>query len=134
MKELLIRYKSMILYIVFGVLTTAVNVAVYWLATRLLNCSVTVSTVLAWILSVLFAYAANRTWVFESHASEMKEVMKEIISFFLARLSTGLLDMLIMYVFAETLAMPDMPVKIASNVIVIILNYVLSRFLVFRKG
>lgn len=133
MKDLITHNRSVILYIVFGALTTAVNIIVYWLMTRLFGCSVTFSTVMAWILSVLFAYVTNRTWVFESRVSGMKDLIREIVSFFLSRLSTGLLDMGIMFVFVEKLAMPDMAIKITSNVIVIILNYVLSRFLVFRK-
>lgn len=133
MKELIIRHKQMILYVVFGALTTAVNIVSYWLLTRLFHCSVEISTALAWVLSVLFAYVTNRTWVFESHASGAGEVIREIVSFFLSRLSTGLLDWLVMFVFVTKLHLPDMPVKLASNVIVIVLNYILSRFLVFRS-
>lgn len=133
MKQLLTRYKSVILYIVFGVLTTAVNIIAYWLLTRMFHCPVNVSTVIAWVLSVLFAYVTNRTWVFESRAEKPNDVIREIISFFAARLSTGALDWLIMFIFVTKLGMPDMVIKIASNVIVIILNYILSKFLVFRK-
>lgn len=133
MKQLLTRYKSVILYIVFGVLTTAVNIVSYWVLTRMFHCSVNVSTVIAWVLSVLFAYVTNRTWVFESRAEKTRDVIREIISFFAARLSTGALDWLIMFIFVTKLALPDMVIKIASNVIVIILNYILSKFLVFRK-
>lgn len=133
MKGFLIKNRSVILYIVFGVLTTLVNIVSYWLLTRWLKQSVNTATVLAWILSVLFAYITNRTWVFDSKAIQPNEVIREIVSFFLARLSTGLLDWLIMFVFVTKLSLPDMPVKIASNILVIVLNYVLSRFLVFKK-
>lgn len=133
MKELIIRNKHVILYIVFGALTTAVNIVSYWLMSRFLHLSVEVSTAAAWVLSVLFAYVTNRTWVFESRAKGTEAITKEIVSFFLSRLSTGVLDWLIMFVFVTKLSLPDMPVKLASNVIVIVLNYILSRFLVFRK-
>ena len=133
MKGFLTKNRSVILYIIFGVLTTLVNIVSYWLLTRWLKQSVNTATVAAWILSVLFAYITNRTWVFDSKAIQPNEVIREIVSFFLARLSTGLLDWLIMFVFVTKLSLPDMPVKIASNILVIVLNYVLSRFLVFKK-
>ncbi|MDO4415323.1 MAG: GtrA family protein [Erysipelotrichaceae bacterium] len=133
MKGFLTKNRSVILYIIFGVLTTLVNIVSYWLLTRWLKQSVNTATVVAWILSVLFAYITNRTWVFDSKAIQPNEVIREIVSFFLARLSTGLLDWLIMFVFVTKLSLPDMPVKIASNILVIVLNYVLSRFLVFKK-
>ncbi|MBR3349677.1 MAG: GtrA family protein [Solobacterium sp.] len=133
MKELLLRNKHVILYVVFGALTTAVNIVSYWLMSRFLHLSVEISTAAAWVLSVLFAYVTNRTWVFESRAKGTEAIAKEIVSFFLSRLSTGVLDWLIMFVFVTKLSLPDMPVKLASNVIVIVLNYILSRFLVFRK-
>lgn len=133
MKGFLTKNRSVILYIIFGALTTLVNIVSYWFLTRWLRQSVNVSTVLAWILSVLFAYVTNRTWVFDSKANELNEVVREIVSFFLARLSTGLFDWGIMFVFVTKLSLPDMPVKIVSNILVIVLNYVLSRFLVFRK-
>ena len=125
MKELLLRNKHVILYVVFGALTTAVNIVSYWLMSRFLHLSVEISTAAAWVLSVLFAYVTNRTWVFESRAKGTEAIAKEIVSFFLSRL--------IMFVFVTKLSLPDMPVKLASNVIVIVLNYILSRFLVFRK-
>lgn len=133
MKELILRNKHVILYIVFGALTTAVNIVSYWLMSRFLHLSVEISTAAAWVLSVLFAYVTNRTWVFESRAKGTEAIVKEIVSFFLSRLSTGVLDWLIMFVFVTKLSLPDMPVKLASNVIVIVLNYILSRFLVFHK-
>lgn len=133
MKGFLTKNRSVILYVIFGVLTTLVNIVSYWLLTRWLKQSVNAATVLAWILSVLFAYITNRTWVFDSEAIQPSEVIREIVSFFLARLSTGLLDWLFMFVFVTRLSLPDMPVKIASNILVIVLNYVLSRFLVFKK-
>lgn len=133
MKEFIRRNRHMILYVVFGALTTAVNIVSYWLMTRFLHVSVEISTAAAWVLSVLFAYVTNRTWVFESHASGFAQIGKEIVSFFLSRLSTGLLDWVIMFIFVTKMTLPDMPVKLASNVIVIVLNYILSRFLVFRN-
>ena len=131
--ELLRRYKSQILYLFFGGCTTLVNVAVYGLCAHMANLSTTLSTVIAWALSVLFAYLTNRTWVFESRARTAPDVLREMGYFFLCRLATGALDLAIMYVCVDRLGLPDMPVKLLSNVVVIVLNYVASKLFIFAK-
>ena len=133
MAELFQKYRGILLYGFFGVCTTLVNIIAYWLCAHMLRMPMSPSTVTAWILSVLFAYVTNRKWVFESRAKGVAEVLREACSFFVSRLSTGLLDWLIMYVFVNRMGMDDMVIKIASNVLVIVLNYVLGKFVVFRK-
>ena len=134
-RKLMDKYRDVIPYLVFGVLTTIVNIVAYWVSAYPLHLGIMVSTVIAWVLSVLFAYVTNRKWVFHSEASGAGEILREIISFFGARLATGLLDMLFMYIFAERLGLNDTVIKICSNVVVVILNYIFSKFLIFRhKG
>ena len=133
LKELFEKYKDLIPYVIFGVLTTLVNYASYWLFAHPLGCGTVVSTVAAWILSVLFAYVTNRRWVFHSTARGAKEIGKEFAAFVAARVSTGLLDTLFMYIFVDVLGWNDMIIKLASNVVVVILNYIFSKFLIFRK-
>lgn len=127
------KYKDVILYLIFGGLTTAVNIAVYWLCVHMMGTGVMFGTVTAWVLSVLFAYVTNRSVVFHSTASGGQEVLKEIGSFFACRLGTGVMDWVIMFVFVTVLHFNDMIVKILSNIIVIVLNYVLSKFVIFKK-
>ena len=91
------------------------------------------SAAVAWVLSVLFAYVTNRRWVFHSEAKGAKAIGKEFAAFLGARLGTGLLDMLIMYLCVDLLGWNDMVMKLASNVIVVILNYILSKFFIFKK-
>ena len=131
MKKYLGKYKLYILYIIFDVLTTLVNIVTYYLAHKILP--VMPSTVLAWILAVLFAYVTNRQFVFESQAEARPEITKELISFFSARLFTGFVDFACMFVFVDCLKMNDMVIKTVSNIVVIILNYVLSKVFVFSK-
>ena len=133
LSELLLKYKSQLLYLFFGGCTTLVNVAVYGLCAHAASLSTTLSTVIAWALSVLFAYLTNRTWVFESRAGAAGEILREMGSFFLGRAATGALDMVVMYVCVDRLGLPDMPVKLLSNVVVIILNYAVSKLFVFAK-
>jgi len=127
------QHKDMIPYLFFGVCTTLVNVVVYWLASHILVLDVIWSTVFAWILAVLFAYVTNRKWVFHSSACGMAAIGKEMSSFFAYRLATGILDVLCMYIFAECFMWNDVAVKLAANVLVIILNYVASKLFIFKK-
>jgi putative flippase GtrA len=106
---------------------------VYWLAAHPLKMGVMPSTILAWLLAVLFAYVTNRKWVFHSKADTAKEVVKEIISFFACRFATGVVDWLCMFIFADLLAWNDVIVKFAANVLVIVLNYFASKLIIFRK-
>ena len=130
---LLQRYKSQLLYLFFGGCTTLVNVVVYGVCTRMAALSTTVSTVIAWVVSVLFAYITNRTWVFESRARTVPGVLRELWSFLLCRLATGALDLLIMYLCVDLLGLPDIPIKLLSNLLVIVLNYVASKLIIFAK-
>ena len=133
LSELLQRYKSQLLYLFFGGCTTLVNVVVYGLCAHAANLSTTLSTVIAWVVSVLFAYLTNRTWVFESQAHTAGDILREIGSFFLGRAATGGLDLAVMYVCVDRLGLPDMPVKLLSNVVVIVLTYVASKLFIFAK-
>ena len=131
-KEYWDKYKDVILYLVFGVFTTVVNIVSSWVCAHVFGMSVMASTVIAWALAVFFAYVTNRTMVFHSSATEKGEILKEIGSFFACRLGTGVVDWVIMFVFVNVLHFNDMIVKIAANFIVIVLNYVLSKFVIFK--
>ena len=133
MSDLCQKYRDVIPYLFFGVCTTVVNVVTYWAAAHIFHLNVMVSTVLAWILAVLFAYVTNRKWVFHSEASGRNDILKEIISFFSCRLATGFVDWFCMFLFVDVLAWNDVFVKTAANVLVIILNYVASKLLIFKK-
>ena len=132
-KEIFLKYKSVILYILFGGLTTLVNIVVYF-ACSCLKFSTAESTLTAWIISVLFAYITNRKYVFDSKSQGVKSVFKEISNFFLSRFATGLLDLAVMLLFVDILNFNGMLIKVISNIVVIILNYVLGKFLVFKPS
>lgn len=127
------QHREKILYVVFGALTTAVNTAVYWLCAHPLGMPVLPGTIIAWFLAVLFAYITNRVWVFRSQATARNEILREAVSFYLCRLATGVLDWVLMYFLVDRLHWNDLWVKIGVNVLVIILNYVASKLLIFRK-
>ena len=131
-KELLVKYRELILYLVFGVLTTAVNYVSYLIFAPFFE-TTTIPTVIAWVLSVVFAYFTNRVWVFQSHAKGAAALFREVLSFFGARLLSGVIDVGIMWVFADRMGLNDKIVKLASNVFVVIFNYVASKLVIFRK-
>lgn len=128
------KYKSFLLYIIFGGCTTLVNIITYAVCTRAFHLGTVASTVLAWILAVTFAYVTNRSWVFESRTNGTRDMIREITSFFSCRLLTGGLDLLIMYIFVDVFGMNDIIMKVISNVVVILLNYVASKLLIFKSG
>lgn len=120
---------ELILYVVFGILTTLVNIAVYLFFAKLCGINYLISNILAWIFSVLFAYVTNRIWVFESKSSD---ILKEMSLFFTSRLFSGIVDTGLMYLFIDILLIGDFISKIIIQVIVVILNYVASKFIVFK--
>lgn len=121
--------KEMIAYIIFGILTTVVNIVVYILFERYLGVNYVVSNIIAWFLSVLFAYITNRIWVFES---KNENIIKEIVLFFGGRLFSGVIDTALMVLFIEVLLLGDFVSKVIVQVIVVILNYVISKLIVFK--
>ena len=132
-KELFAKYKEQILYVFFGGLTTLINWGAYALCYNVLGVSNVPSVIIAWILGVAFAFVTNKIWVFESRSFDTKTVMRELWTFVAARLATGLLDLGIMYLAVDVLGGNGNVWKLISNVIVIILNYVFSKLIVFRK-
>ena len=130
---LFLKYKEVILYLVFGGLTTLVNIVCYAVCARGFHMGTLVSNGIAWVLSVLFAYVTNKIFVFESKTDGVREAVREFVSFIACRAGTGVLDMAVMYVTVDMLGWYDVLMKILSNIIVIILNFVFSKLVIFRK-
>lgn len=133
--ELFKKYREIILYLIIGGLTTLLNIGAYWVCASPLALPTILSNVIAWTVGVIFAYFTNKIFVFESKSFKPNVFFKEFALFVLARVTTGVIDTGIMYLFVDALALGkyEMWIKLASNVIVIILNYVFSKLIVFRK-
>ena len=125
------KYKALILYGIFGVTTTIINVVSYALM-LLIGINVQVAVVVSWLLAVIVAYLTNRVWVFNSGASTNIELLREFISFMLARLATLIVEMLIIWFGVQLLDQDPIIWKI-DNIVVIILNYVISKLIVFKN-
>ncbi len=132
LKNFLTKYREIILYIFFGGLTTFVNWGSYWLLTDLLQVQYMAAAFWAQIISILFAYVTNRTWVFDSKVRGAKGIVVEMVKFFGARGISLLLDMACMFIGVDLLRMNDKVTKVISSVAVVIANYVFSKLFVFR--
>ena len=147
-KNLFIKYKEIILYIIFGVLTTLVNFGVFWLFTELLGEKLyLVNNAIAWVAGVAFAFVTNKLFVFESKSKDKKTVSKELVEFTGARLFSFGVEEGGMLLFVSVLGFGrksleilgftlsgQFLVKIALAVIVVIMNYFFSKFVIFRKN
>lgn len=123
-------YKMPILYIVFGGLTTLINIVVYSLFYYFVKIGNVPSNIVAWIIAVIFAFITNKLYVFESKNAS---IWYELATFFACRLGTGLLDLGIMYLSVDVFSLNELIMKIISNVIVIVLNYIFSKVIIFKK-
>lgn len=133
MRKLLEKYRSLILYVLFGGLTTLVNLVCYHLCYNVLSLPNLAATAIAWFFSVVFAFVTNKLWVFDSKSLEAKVLLYELATFFSCRIATGLVDLAIMYVAVDVMAWNELVWKLASNVIVVILNFVASKLIIFKK-
>ncbi len=127
------QYKELLLYVFFGGCTTLINIVSYFVCRQWLRLAVVPADVAAWFLSVVFAYITNKLFVFESKSWQARTVAKEAAEFFAARVFSLGVDVAMLYVTVELLGWWEMPMKIAANVVVIIINYILSKWIIFKK-
>lgn len=137
-KNIYNKYKELINYLIFGVLTTLISLAVYYISVfTFLNpensVQLQIANILSWIASVVFAYFTNRTFVFKSK-NKNKNKLKESTKFISSRITTLILDMFIMWLGVTILSFNDKLIKIISQILVVICNYVLSKLFVFKKN
>ena len=127
------RYKAQILYLFFGGLTTVVNIIIYGGMRQLFHTTPQVSYWVAWILAVLFAYFTNRSWVFNSQARGIGEFIAELFRFILARVVTGIIGDGILAFGVHILHQNDFIWNIIQNIFVIVSNYILAKWMIFRS-
>ncbi len=128
------KYKEVLLYLFFGVLTTIVSLVSYYICSEILEIHYLISNVISWIFAVAFAYVTNRVWVFESKTKDIKSILKEIFTFVNCRLLSGFIDMIVMFLLVDALNINALYAKIFTQVIVVILNYVFSKLIIFKNS
>lgn len=131
--ELIVKYRDVITYLVFGVLTTVVNYLVYLPVYNLLGLSAAISNAIAWVVAVAFAYLTNKPFVFKSHDWSAKTVIPELTKFVSCRLASGAVETLILLVTVDILHWNGNIWKLVTSVLVVILNYIGSKLVVFKK-
>ena len=131
--KLIKKYKSFAAYGIFGVLTTIVNIVTYNHCYYRVGLGNTSSNIIAWILAVTFAYLTNKVWVFGSRSWKWEVLRREVPAFVSCRVATGIMDLVIMFVCVDIIGWHAMLMKFISNVIVILLNYVFSKLVIFKK-
>ena len=146
-KNLFLKYKELITYVVFGALTTLVNFVAFYIFTGILGEKLyLVTNAIAWVISVVFAYITNKLFVFESKSWNLKLVLKESVEFTGARIFSFLIEEGGMLLFVSVLGLGELSfdifgftitgqliVKLILAVIVVIMNYFFSKFIIFKK-
>lgn len=132
LKDLYLKYKEVVNYLIFGGLTTLVNFVVYFIA-KWIGIEEWISNTIAWVIAVAFAYITNKIFVFESKTKGKKEILKEFASFFTCRAFSGILDIGLFWLLVEKFEFNDIIIKIILQIVVILLNYIFSKLLVFKK-
>ncbi len=126
------KYREALLYLFFGGCTTLVNIVAFYIV-RKFGVSTYITNIIAWFLSVVFAFITNKLFVFESKNTSIKDSFKECFSFFLFRVISLVFDMGIMYLLIDLLNINEMVSKVFSNIFVVIINYVFSKLFIFKK-
>lgn len=127
------RYKEMLLYAFFGGGTVLISVGSYALLTEFFLWNILFANALAWVFATLFAFFTNRTWVFVSHAVGVKAFFLQLGSFSFGRFLTLMIEEGMLYFFVGRCNFPNVGVKVVTQVIVIVLNYMISKLIVFRR-
>ena len=127
------KYKETISYLIFGILSTIVNIATYVFFSRIIKINFMVSNIIAWFVAVIFAYITNKFFVFESKDINIKFILKEITSFMSLRILSGLTELILMYIMINIMLINDFIVKIITNIVVVILNFIFSKLIIFKN-
>ena len=134
LRELIKKHWDIVSYLFFGVLTTAVSYLVYFPLYNLLDLPATVSNALSWIAAVAFAYVTNKPFVFKSHDWSRKTVIPELLKFIGCRIGSGLAETILLLITVDLLHINGNVMKLVASVVVVILNYIGSKLLVFNKA
>lgn len=133
MKNLVVKYEEMIRYVIAGGLTTLLNLILFYVMESILEWNYAIANVIAIALSILFAYVINRAFVFKSKSSDLRLILKEFSSFVGLRVGSGLIEMVLLIMTVEWFSWDPFLSKLIIQVIVLMLNYIFSKYIIFRK-
>lgn len=127
------KHKEGLMYLFFGGLAFFLSIFLFWFMDSVMHLNAVLNNTIDWVICVAFQFFTNRTWVFDGHVETKQDFLKQAGSFTAGRLFTLVVEDLLIYIFITLLGFPSMPVKLAATFIVIVLNYVISKLIVFRK-
>ena len=127
------KYEELVMYIIVGVCTMIVSLASYYILANPLGIYYQTANIISWVLAVAFAYVTNKKFVFKSRYSGLSGTAKEMASFVSSRIASLLAEVISMYFFVQICQIDDNIVKLMNQVLVTVLNYIFSKFWVFRK-
>lgn len=128
------KNKQILLYLFFGGLTTLISIAVFYLLNVTLEVNEHISNLVSWIAAVLFAFLTNRVMVFEAKTDSAGAFLYQMLKFYMGRVATLLVEEIIIFIFITKMGLYSLAVKLFAQILVIILNYIISKSLIFRKG
>lgn len=123
------KHRELVVYLICGFLTFVVSMVVYALLSEIFRINVLVANIITWIIAVYFAFSVNRKFVFKSNGN----FTSELIQFYLGRVVTLVVEQAMLYIFIIRLMFNNMTIKSIAQVVIIILNYIISKFIVFKK-
>ncbi len=127
------KRNDIVLYIFFGGLTTIVSFVTFWLFEYIFNLHELIANSISWVAAVAFAFFTNRIWVFNSPTYSTVKFLKQLILFYVGRVFSFLVEMLIIWVFITKLGNNALIIKLIATIIVLVLNYIISKLIVFKK-
>lgn len=126
------KYEEILSYLIFGFFGVIVSVASY-AAARWVGCDILASNVISWVVAVIFVYFTNRIFVFKSR-SKGRDQLAEFIEFVGARFFTLFVETGVLFLCAQVIGINDVVSKVIAQIVIIIMNYILSKFWIFKKG
>lgn len=132
-KAIFKKYKEVISYGFWGVMTTLVNYIVFFSCLRFLSINYLISNAISWVCAVTFAYITNKLFVFNSKDWSPEKLKSETITFFLGRLFSLVVETVMLYVLVDGLSFSSEIMKVFTNLVVIVINYFISKFMVFKQ-
>lgn len=126
------KYKEIISYAFWGILTTLVNYAVFFICVRFFDITYLISNICSWVCAVTFAYVTNKIFVFNSTDWSVTKLKTEVLPFFLERIFSLVVETVMLYVLVDGLSFNSEIMKVFTNLVVIAINYLISKFVIFK--
>ena len=127
------QQREIILYLIFGVMAFCLNVGIFAFFHSAAGMNVLLANAVSWLLTVLFAFFTNRIYVFQAGSGGLSVLFRQMLSFCSGRFITLLVEEAILWLFISVLDFTSIPVKIAAQIVVVVLNYIISKWIVFSK-